>query len=442
MRFLFNKIKKADGYRGIWYYNQPLKNEYKFKYSGGLGTYCAKHIPFAWYDGFSKKTFFCYGGTKKKRNRLLHMVSYYDHNSGTVPKPTVLLNKKTDDAHDNPTILMDQEGYVWIFSSSHGTSRPSYIHRSQQPRSIDQFDRILKGNFSYPQVKYVDDRFFFLHTKYVDHKRFLAFKTSTDGMNWTERRFIARIEKGHYQVSNQHGGKIGSAFNYHPDPEGLNHRTNLYYMETPDLGRSWQNASGDELKVPLEEVDNRALAFDFEESNKLVYMKDLIFDDEGNPAILVIISSGFKSGPKNGPRKWVLVFWRDGRWQTSEITDSDSNYDMGSLYIQNDHSLRLVAPTETGPQPYNPGGEICFWDSDPAWKKWHLKKQLTINSQYNHTYVRRPVNAHDGFYAFWADGNPRKKSESRLHFCTKDGEVYRLPESMKGSVEKPERIKK
>jgi len=40
---------KEDGYRGVWYMNQPSGDEYVFKYSGGLGTYCAKHIPHAWY---------------------------------------------------------------------------------------------------------------------------------------------------------------------------------------------------------------------------------------------------------------------------------------------------------------------------------------------------------------------------------------------------------
>ena len=39
--------QKAEGYSGIWYQNTPLDNEYRFKYSGGLGTYCAKHRPFA-----------------------------------------------------------------------------------------------------------------------------------------------------------------------------------------------------------------------------------------------------------------------------------------------------------------------------------------------------------------------------------------------------------
>ncbi|MEI7948355.1 MAG: hypothetical protein WCJ02_16755, partial [bacterium] len=91
--------KTADGFRGIWYYNQKLKSEYVYKYSGGLGTYCANHSPFAWYAPEVNKTFFCYGGTDEKNSTLLHMVSFYDHATGKVARPTLLLDKKTDDAH-------------------------------------------------------------------------------------------------------------------------------------------------------------------------------------------------------------------------------------------------------------------------------------------------------------------------------------------------------
>ena len=51
--------EKGTGYRGIWYMNQPSGDEYVYKYSGGLGTYCAKHKPFAVYCEKVKKTFFC-----------------------------------------------------------------------------------------------------------------------------------------------------------------------------------------------------------------------------------------------------------------------------------------------------------------------------------------------------------------------------------------------
>lgn len=56
------------GYRGIWYaiggagQRGPVKNKYRYKYSGGLGTYPVKHYPFSVYVKEVNKTFFCYGG--------------------------------------------------------------------------------------------------------------------------------------------------------------------------------------------------------------------------------------------------------------------------------------------------------------------------------------------------------------------------------------------
>ena len=53
---------QADGYRGIWYSNQPTGDEYAYKYSGGLGTYPQQHSPIAICSAAANKTFFCYGG--------------------------------------------------------------------------------------------------------------------------------------------------------------------------------------------------------------------------------------------------------------------------------------------------------------------------------------------------------------------------------------------
>src|SRR5438094_465600 len=89
-------LPKADGYRGIWYSNTATKDEYKFKYSGGFATYPQQHIPIAIYAKEVNKTFFVFGGTTDAENhkpQLLHMVSYFDHATGTVPRPTILLNK-------------------------------------------------------------------------------------------------------------------------------------------------------------------------------------------------------------------------------------------------------------------------------------------------------------------------------------------------------------
>jgi hypothetical protein len=106
--------QKINGYRGIWFeLNQ--KYEYGDKYSGGLGTYTAKHIPLAVYAPAVDKTFFVYGGTTERDQRhLLCMIGEYDHKSRMVSMPTVVYDKLgVDDPHDNPALMMDDEGYLW-----------------------------------------------------------------------------------------------------------------------------------------------------------------------------------------------------------------------------------------------------------------------------------------------------------------------------------------
>ncbi len=431
---------KADGYRGIWYSNQPQDDEYVYKYSGGLGTYCAKHRPFAIYRPEVQKTFFCYGGTNKSATTLLHMVSYYDHVTGTVPKPTLLLDKHTTDAHDNPVISIDDQGYLWIFSSSHGTARPSYISVSEQPYSIDSFRRVLTTNFSYTQPFYCSGHgFVFPQTIYKGGRAFY-FQTSPNGQDWTEPRLLSLIGEGHYQVSEPaEAGRLGSSFNYHPRGQGLNWRTNLYYMETRDFGDTWRNAAGQVLEVPLTEPDNPALVHEYQSEGRNVYMKDVVFDADGHPVVLYITSGGWQAGPTNDPRIWQTARWTGDGWDVQGTVRSDNNYDMGSLYIESDGTWRLIAPTQTGPQPYNPGGEVAMWTSADRGTTWQLLKQLTHDSQYNHTYVRRPIDAHPDFYALWADGHARQPSESRLYFTNRDGDhVWRLPFVMQGDTAKPE----
>jgi hypothetical protein len=99
----------------------------------------------------------------------------------------------------------------------------------------------------------------------------------------------------------------------------------------------------------------------------------------------------------------------------------------------------VIAPTEPGPQAYCTGGEMVMWLSRDQGKTWTRVKQLTRNSPRNHTYARKPVNAHPDFYALWADGDAKKPSDSFLYFTNKNGSrVWRLPAAMKGEFARPE----
>ncbi len=435
-------LPKADGYRGIWYSNQATKDEYVYKYSGGLGTYCMKHIPMAVFAPEANKTFFVYGGVAPGGKSLLEMVSYYDHKEKRVPRPTILIDKKTDDAHDNPVLSIDSQGYLWVFASSHGTSRPSYIFKSKKPYDIDEFDQVLETNFSYPQPWYLgDEGFLFLHTRYAKGRGLFAM-TSKDGVSWSEGTTYAHIEEGHYQVTWPCGKKVGTAFNYHPKGLGLNFRTNLYYMETDDLARTWKNVQGETVPTPVDTVQNLALVHDYAAEGLLVYVKDLNFDAQGRPAVLFVTSKGWEPGPKNAPHTWRVAHWNGSAWAISEVAVSDNNYDSGSLYIEEDGTWRIIGPTEPGPQPYNPGGEIAVWTSRNEGAAWKRLRQVTHDSRYNHTYSRRPLHAHPDFYAFWADGDARKRSESRIYFCDKTGKrAYVLPEHMEEAFATPRRVK-
>ncbi len=442
-----------DGFRGIWYYNQSTKDEYKFKYSGGFATYPYQHSPIAIYAPQARKTFFVYGGTTARaagdKQELLEMVAYYDHKTGEVARPRILLNKRTADAHDNPALQIDDAGHLWVFSSAHGTGRPSYIHRSVKPWAIDEFECVKVTNFSYVNPWHVPgEGFLFLHTKYsggkalgLDAARCLFSMSSPDGRNWSEPQMLAAIEAGSYQISWRCGKRVATAFDYHPKRGGLNARANVYYLESDDLGRTWRTVDGKPVKLPLTEPDNPALVCNTRAEGLLAYLGDVNFDQQGRPVILFLTSKGFEPGPANGPRQWQTLHWTGKEWVRRPFTTSGNNYDHGSLYIEEDGTWRVIAPTETGAQPYNPGGNMVLWTSNDEGKSWKKVKQLTHDPARNHTFARRPLDAHPDFYALWADGNAREPSQSNLYFTDKQGaHVWRLPGKMETALAKPELV--
>ncbi|HSW46593.1 MAG TPA: BNR-4 repeat-containing protein, partial [Phycisphaerae bacterium] len=355
-------------------------------------------------------------------------------------------DKKTDDAHDNPVLSIDDKGYLWVFASAHGTSRPAWIFRSEKPYEIDAFRCIWKTNFSYPQPWFVEGQgFLFLHTRYQEG-RMLHQMTSPDGVHWSEPLKIAGIEQGGYQVSWRFKNKVATAFNHHPRGKGVNFRTNLYYMETKDFGQTWTNAQGQKLDLPLVTIDNPALVRDYVAAGQLVYIQELNFDSRGNPVILYNTSRGWEPGPRHGLRNMTTARWVGNDWEITSLIATSNNYDTGCLHVEGPRLWRLIAPTMIGrdlppsePQPWGVGGEMIMWTSENLGRTW-TPQPLTANSVYNHTFARRPVDANPAFYAFWADGDARKPSPSRLYFANQNGEVFRLPERMTDDFARPEPV--
>lgn len=431
-------VRTIDGYRGIWF-DLGQRSEFGSKYSGGLGTYTAKHCPLAVYAPKVEKTFFVYGGTTTSDARhLLAMIGCFDHTTGEVIKPVVVHDKEgVDDPHDNPSLQIDGAGHLWVFVSGRGRSRPGHMYRSRKPYDLHSFEYVGKSEFTYPQPWWVKDRgFVFLFTKYTGVRELYWRMSDPAGGCWIEDRKLAGMG-GHYQVSNEQNGKVMTAFNMHPGGN-VDKRTNLYFLQTVDFGKSWQTVDGTTVKTPLTDPLGPGLVENYRAKGLLVYMKDIGFDANGSPVILYLTSRSHQPGPAGTPRTWRIAHWSEGQWHLHKVTTSTHNYDMGSLYIEADGTWRIIAPTETGPQEHGTGGEIAIWTSRDQGSTWKKVKDVTKNSRLNHGYVRRPVNAHPDFYGFWADGNPDTMSGSKLYFVNKTGpRTCSLPYEMKGPSARP-----
>jgi hypothetical protein len=112
---------------------------------------------------------------------------------------------------------------------------------------------------------------------------------------------------------------------------------------------------------------------------------------------------------------------------------------MGSLFIS-DNEWRIVGPTENGPQDWGVGGELVIWKSSDKGNTWKKQKQLTLNSHLSHSYVRKVVNGMTKFCFFWADGDSHNFSKSELYFGDFEGNICKLPYSMKKEYEKPIKV--
>ncbi len=437
--------KRMSGYRPIWFeLNQ--KYEYGDKYSGALGTYTAKHHPLAIYSEAVDKTFFVYGGTKSPESKyLLCMIGEYDHSSGLISKPLVVCDKMgVDDPHDNPSILIDDQGYIWVFVSGRGKVRMGFKYKSKKPFRIDGFEKITTQEMTYPQPKKIGSTFFNFFTKYTGVRQ-LYIEKSKNGIQWSDSELLAAIpeqkneKSGHYQISSQYQEKkIGTFFNRHPNGI-VDRRTDLYYIESSDLGETWNTADQQPISIPVTEKNSPSRVEDYASLKKNIYLKDMVFDSNGRPICLYIRSNGHKPGPLSQPYEWCITKWNGSKWTTHSITTSDHNYDMGSLlFFKKD--LYLIAPTAIGPQKWGVGGELQVWKSDDLGDHWIKENDLTHKSRMNHSYVRKSENFKAPFIFFWANGDAHQFSKSELFFGNLNGEIWKLPYSMEKESELPQKI--
>ncbi len=435
---LYSQNPRMDGYKGIWY-SSGAKMSYGYKFSGGVSTFASRHRPIAIYSPEARKTFFVYGGTTNAdEQHLLIMISYFDHKTHMVPRPVIVYDKMgVKEPYDNASLAIDDQGFLWVFISGYNRTRPGFIYKSTRPYSIDAFELVREIEMISPQPWRVNDKGFIMVYSKLSKGLDIWCASGSDGKSWPVDNKLVSMG-GNLQISDIHEGIIVTVFNYFPRGD-IDGQTNLYCLQSDDMGETWKTIDGKPVNIPLTDKNNEALIKNFEQDGKQVYLSDIDFDSDGNPVILAIISSSRVPGP--GSRDWFVISRKDGDWNFKKVCESSHNFDRGSIHIEGSE-WKLIGPTEPGPQESGTGGEVALWVSRNGGTDWQKVTFVTKNSINNNSFVRHPVNAQKDFYALWTDGNADELSKSYLYFTNeKCDKVWMLPYDMKESMRKPVRIR-
>ena len=310
------QLHLIDGYRGIWFTIGQARSGYGDKYSGGPGTYTMKHIPMAVYSPEADKTFFVYGGTpSEERKYLLCMVGCYDHKTGMLRRPVVVYDKGVagvGDPHDDPTIQLDKEGYVWVFVAGRANKRPGIRYRSTKPYDISGIRIRQREHHGLPAGALPSGKGLLPLLHALRRRAAALLPLEHRRHPRTDYRQIASIidegetKSGHYRFTNLCGDKLMCCFNRHINGN-VDTRTNIYYIRSEDRGRTWTTIDGKPIELPITRSKNPALVHDYQSEHRNCYIKDINFGPDGQPVILYLTSDNHLTGPEGGVRKWQTV---------------------------------------------------------------------------------------------------------------------------------------
>ncbi|HLN56585.1 MAG TPA: BNR-4 repeat-containing protein [Bacteroidales bacterium] len=401
-------------------------------HSGAEAQNMAVYVPLL------KKTYFVYYGTEAPdTGNAKILISFFDHVTRKVPRPVIVSeNIGVSNRQDIAKLSIDSRGYIWVFVSGQGRTRPGYIYKSEKPWSIENFRQTWCGEIVFPQAWWMNDTaFLMMHTR-VSKGRDLYWTTGKDGSSWAPAQKLAGAG-GHFQITNVSGKRLFSVFNVFPGGS-TEKQTNLYLVYTDDMGKTWKTIDDEIIDTPISQIENKALVHDYRSEGKLVYIHDLNFDEEGNPVILLMTNNNSKSGPGE-PGEWVVVSRRNGTWNHSKVCSMPNNYRPGSLYIS-ENEWRLTGPSDHKISKPVTGGSMVLWISTDRGQTWIKSAGVSCGSP-DQSIVQRPLNPDDEFYAFWSEGATEKTPSSILFTNKKFDRVWMLPCFAKKEWDRPVRVK-
>ena len=406
---------------GAWY--ACCKGDsYQLYYHTPAATFSRKNRPNAiHYTRKYDRTYFTFADAGKSPE-----IVYFDRDTGCFTEPVkVGETPLPHDAHGNPSLLIDHEGYLYVFYGSHGT--PTLMKRSIHPEDITSWGpEVSIGTCTtYPQAYQVNSTTLLLF--YRQGMGQFGFRRSKDkGATWSNFAKLVDFGEGVriYLISIQgNDGSLHVAWT--PWYTHVPIRLNVYYAYSDDEGVTWRAKDDEDLAIPIS-LTNADLVFNTGSYD--TRMDDIQLDEENNPCILTL------NGPKLGTETSVLVNWyfskwNGAEWKTYRVAGGDHKFDAGSLLVVGSTRFRAYLPSGVS-QKGEDGGEIQEWTSKDGGLTWAKTRDLTSRSQFSHNYVKTVVNSTSDLRILWSygDSTPTGSYNTRTSKIYYWGENLRRPQ--------------
>ena len=395
-------------------------------YSGPMATYCAWHRPMAIHVAARRETYFVFGNPQNRP-----AISRYDHVRDTFADPVVLGVNPNGDAHRNPTLLIDEQGTLYVFYGAHG--HPTKVVRSRAPYDITQWVKaapIAVPN-SYPQPWQLNAGELF-----VSHRSLKGWccQRSTDrAASWSDPTPVILFpDASIYLVSIAEPGpwprKIHLAWSRMgggtPDEVRTKalwaRRYDVHYARSDDGGTTWKRSDGAPYTLPIAPDQAEKVHVS---GTRGVWLNDIALDPAGAPCILFV-----ECDVRTYEARWKFArLDKPGRWRMTDVATSDHMYDAGAIARLAPDGFQLCAPT-TAIQDHEDGGAIEEWTSTDLGVTWTNTRHLTPGAALSHNHVKTvwPGGTPE-FRALWSHGDsvyPPATRRVTLWYC---GEALARP---------------
>jgi hypothetical protein len=372
-------------------------------------------------------------------------ISSYDHGTGKIEKKVLFDTLQADD-HDNPSILFDSEGFLYIFFNKHGGPDPLYLVKSLKPEDISdwttvkrlelndkEFNPGMGDTYTYtnPVMLSGENDRIYLFWRGIDNKPNFSF-SDDKGDTWKKGRIfilperVYSMRRPYLKVYSDGKTKIHFAFtDGHPNVEKENSIYYMYYEKG-----AFYKANNKKIRelgdIPLQprECD---VVYDATITKQKAWIWDVAQDKEGKPVLV------YTKFPNDTIHIYCYATWDRIKWNNLDLVNSGKWFPqtrLGTIETEPYYSGGLNIDKENTNIVYisvnrDKVFEIEKWETGNKGKSWKVEAITKGSSKDNvRPFAVRNAGEKNALQLLWMSNkyyvhwNPLSDKEENGYFST------------------------